>query len=271
MVSPACYIKAMLNRSSIGYWTDKDKRMEAAHLLDICDNALENAERMVTPFLSPGISSWLRDVLRGSAINHLTWGGFENAERVRFVLSVDNEELCCEQAKITLIHATPSDKTKKLGHRSILGSLMSLGLEREVIGDIRQSEAGSIIAITDQIQQYILQNWQNAGAENINVVVCKEAVEVLPVAGVEKRIISASFRLDALVSASFGISRSSVQERIRLGKIQHNGLVVLKPDLEVKVGDILSCRGEGKVKIMDQDQKTRKGKNAWKIFMYTDN
>ncbi len=260
----------MLNRSSIGYWTDKDKRMEAAHLLDLCDSALESPDRMVTPFLSPGVASWLKDVLRGNSVNYLSWGGFEDSERVRFVLTTGKEELCYEQTQIVLLQAIPNDKTKKLGHRSILGSLMSLGLEREVIGDIRQSENSSIIAVTEQIKQYIIQNWHNAGSENINVIVCKEAVKVLPISGVEKRITSASSRLDALISASFGISRSSVQEKIRIGTIQLNGIIILKPDAEVKVGDILSYRGEGKIKILDQD-RTRKGKNAWSIFLYTDN
>ena len=261
----------MLNRSSIGYWTDKDKRMEAAHLLDLCDSVLESTDRMVTPFLSPGVASWLKDVLKGNSVNYLSWGGFEDSERVRFVLTTGKEELCPEQAQIALLQAIPGDKTKKLGHRSILGSLMSLGLEREVIGDIRQSENSSIIAVTEQIKQYIIQNWHNAGSESISVIVCKEAVKVLPISGVEKRITSASFRLDALVAASFGISRGSVQEKIRLGTIQLNGIIVLKPDAEVKVGDVLSCRGEGKIKILDQDQKTRKGKNALRIFIYTDN
>lgn len=260
----------MLNRSSIGYWADKDKRMEAAHLLDLCDSALESTDRMVTPFLAPGIALWLKDVLQRSSIDYLTWGGFEDSERVRFVLTTDKGELCNEQAQIVLLQAVPSDKTKKLGHRSVLGSLMSLGLEREVIGDIRQSEDGAIVAVAEQIKQYILQNWTNAGSENINVIVCEEAVKVLPTAGEEKRIISASFRLDALVSASFGISRSSVQEKIRLGTIQLNGIIAVKPDSEVKVGDVISCRGKGKIKILDQDQKTRKGKNAWRIFLYTD-
>lgn len=260
----------MLNRSSIGYWTDKDKRMEAAHLLDLCDSALESTETMVTPFLAPSIASWLKDVLQGSSVNFLEWGGFEDSERVRFVLTTGKEELCHEQAQIVLLQAVPGDKTKKLGHRSILGSLMSLGLKREVIGDIRQIENGSIIAVAEKIKQYILQNWLNAGSENINVIVSKEAVKVLPIAGVEKRITSASFRLDALASASFGISRSTVQAKIRLGTIQLNGIINVKPDSEVKVGDILSCRGEGKIKILDHDQ-TRKGKNAWRIFLYTDN
>jgi len=234
----------MFNRNSIGYWTDKDKRMEAAHLLDLCNSVVESKERMVTPFLSLGISSWLKDVLQGSSVNFLAWGGFENSERVRFVLTTEPENLYCEQAQIVLLQAISSEKTKKLGHRSILGSLMSLGLEREVIGDIRQSEEGFIIAVTDQIKQYILQNWHSAGSEKINVEICKEAVNILPVSGVEKRIISASFRLDALVAASFGLSRGLVQEKIRQVTILLNGLTALKPDAEVKVGDILSCRGE---------------------------
>ena len=239
-------------------------------MLDLCNNAMESTEIILTPFLTLGISSWLKDVLHGVPIDYLTWGGFENAERVRFVLSAGKKELSALQAQIALLQVFPSNKAR-LGHRSILGSLMALGLEREVIGDIRQSENSSVVAVTEEIKGYILQNWFNAGSESIEVSVCSESVTLLPISGVEKRITSASPRIDALVAASFNISRTMVQEKIRLGDIQKNGIVVLKPDLEVKVGDILSCRGKGKLRILAEDQKTRKGKNACRVFIYTDN
>ena len=246
--------------------------MEAAHLLDLCDSVLENTEIiMVTPFLTLGISSWLRDVLHGVPIDYVAWGGFENAERVRFVLTAGKLELNYSQAAIALLQVFPFNKTERLAHRSILGSLMSLGLEREVIGDIRQSENSSIVAVTDDIKEYILHNWHNAGSESINVSLCSESISLLPIAGVEKRITSASPRLDSVVAASFNVSRSTMQEKIRLGDIQKNGIITLKPDVEVKVGDILSCRGKGKLRILTDGDKTRKGKNTCRVFMYTDN
>lgn len=264
-------MNGIINRSSLGYWIDKNKRMEAAHLLDLCDDVLENTGILVTPFLSLGVSSWLQDLLRGLPIDYLAWGGFNNAERVRIVLTAGmKKEIFFEQAQIALLQVVPFDKTSKLSHRSMLGSLMSLGLDRGVIGDIRKCENNTIVAVTEEIKGYILQKWSNAGSQSINVSACNEAVDILPVTGLEKRIVSASCRLDAVIAASFGISRSSVQERIKLGGIQRNGLVTVKPDLEVKAGDILSCRGKGKIKIMTDHHQTRKGKNAWKIFIYTD-
>ena len=260
----------MINRNVISYWPDKDRRMEAAHLVDLCENALESSEVVVTPFLIPGQSTWLKDVLRSLPIAYLAWGGFEDAERVRYVLSAHAEQIQKEQALITILQAVPVDKSVKLEHRSILGSLMGLGLEREVIGDIRQSARGSIVAVTDQITDYILQNWKSAGSTNIDVEVCEEAVAILPVSGEEKRIISASFRLDAVMAGGFGISRSMAQEKVRIGDVQLNGIVSNKPDLEVEAGDTISCRGKGKFKILDQNGQTRKGKNALKIFLYTD-
>lgn len=260
----------MINRSVISFWTDKDRRMEAAHLLDLCKYALETTEVVITPFLIPGQSAWLRNVLRSIPVYSLAWGGFEDAERLKFVLASDKDQIRNELSQISLLQAVPVDKTVILEHRRILGSLMGLGLDRDVIGDIRQSERGAVVAVSDQITEYILQNWKSVGMYNIEVEICKEAVAVFPTAGVEKRIISASFRLDALVAGGFGISRSMAQEKIRNGDVQINGIISLKPDSEIQTGDTISCRGRGKFKILDLGGQTRKGKNVCKIFIFTD-
>lgn len=263
-------MKLTIDRSFLNFWTDKGKRVEAAHILDLCTGTLEGQGRAVTPFLGLAMKQWLENILQGTGLSFLSWGGFENAERVRFVLDTDSEP-SREHAEISFIQATPQRKDCQLGHRDILGSLLGLGIEREVIGDIRQSAQGSIAVVTAPIADYILQNWSSVGRETIKADLFDLAdSSLLPLAGVEKRIVSASPRLDTVAAAGFGISRSTMQEYIRQGRVKKNDLIILKPDVEVRTGDILSCRGEGKLKILEEDAKTRKGKSAWRIFIYQD-
>ena len=258
----------MIDRKSLNFWTDKDKRVEAAHILDLCDNALEHHEKVTTPFLSFGLSIWCINILKASYLNHLTWGGFSDAERVRYVLDSRGAVLINEDAQVTLIHALPRKKGITLRHRDILGSLLGLGLEREVIGDIRQSEQGVVIAVCSHIQDYILQNWTNVGKENIQVAVAGLGTSILPVAGQEKRVVTSSCRLDNVASTAFGSARGIMQELISHGLVKKNDIVTDKPDMEVRVNDIISCRGKGRFKISEEDARTRKGKHAWKIFIY---
>lgn len=262
-------MKELINRNFLSFWTDKDKRIQAAHLLDLCENTMQDQERAVTPFLSPGMTCWFRNVLQGTGLRFLSWGGFEDAERVRFVLDGSAEEPGLEQAGISLIQAIPLKKDLILEHRDILGSLIGLGLERERIGDIRQAARGSVVAASTQIQDYIFNNWDSVGREKIQVAPFDFAENyILPLAGLEKRIVTASSRLDAVAAAGFGVSRSMVQEYIRQGKVKKNDAITLKPEVEVREEDIISCRGQGRLKILEEDSRTRKGRLAWRIFIF---
>jgi len=260
-----------IDRNFLNFWTEKDKRIEAAHLMDICENAIEDEERIVTPFLSSALVLWFKNVLMGTSLSYLTWGGFEDAERVRFVLDGSGREPSQEHAQVSLIQAIPHHKDTVLGHRDVLGSLIGLGLEREVIGDIRQGEKGSIVAITSQLGDYILNNWDSVGRESIKVLDFDSANCILPISGEEKRIVTASARLDGVAATGFGVSRSAMQEYIRQGKVKRNDGITLKPDIEVRAEDIISCRNKGRLRILEEDSKTRKGRYAWRIFIYKDN
>jgi RNA-binding protein YlmH len=214
---------------------------------------------------------WYLNVLEGTSLNYLAWGGFKDAERLRLVIDGSGRELTIENTQISLIQAIPSHKEIILGHRDILGSLIGLGLKREVIGDIRQAQTGSVIALTNQIEDYVLHNWDSVGRENIKVGLFDPTnSSILPVPGEEKRIVTASSRLDSIAATGFGISRSVMQVNISQGKVKRNDVVILKPEVEVRADDIISCRGIGRLKILDEDSKTRKGKYAWRIFIFKD-
>lgn len=258
-----------VNRNALNFWLEKERKVEAAHLLDLCENVLSNHGRLVTPFLSPAMANWFGTFLKGTGLSYLPWGGFEDAERVRFVLAGADMALQVEDAQVSLLQAVPQKKEIILQHRDILGSLLGLGLNREVIGDIRQGAFGSIIVVADQLRDYILQNWASVGREKIQAANTDSNI-TLPVAGIEKRVVTSSPRLDALTAAGFNLSRSAAQELIVQGKVRKNDLVTIKPDLELSQGDVISCRGKGKLKILDEDAKTRKGKYAWRIFIYSD-
>ncbi|RNC29495.1 MAG: hypothetical protein AWM53_00493 [Candidatus Dichloromethanomonas elyunquensis] len=258
-----------INRNVLNFWAEKEKKLEAAHLLDLCETVLRDKERLVTPFLSPAMADWFRTVLKGTGLCFSFWGGFEEAERVRFVLNGNGTQPETAQTEIALVKAAPNKKGVILGHRDILGSLLGLGLEREVLGDIRQAEDGAVIAVTTQMHPYIIQNWESVGREFIQASIAGSS-KILPLAGLEKRAVVSSPRLDTLAAAGFGLSRSEVQELVRQGKVKKNDLECVKPDIELKAGDTVSCRGQGKMKIVEESSKTRKGKYAWRVFIYRD-
>ena len=170
-------------------------------------------------------------------------------------------------AYVTIVWAVPINQAEKLEHRQVLGSLMGLGLKREVIGDIRYGEIGVYVATTREIASFILNHWDKVGRTSIIVKYPKGELTLQPDQGEVLRITVASSRLDAVLAEGFGISRTQVQQWISQGKVKRNDLVVLKSESEVRIGDLISCRGQGRLNL-HETMPTRKERIAWKVTVF---
>ncbi|MDR3584821.1 MAG: YlmH/Sll1252 family protein [Desulfosporosinus sp.] len=260
-------MKHSADRSGLGFWSEKEVRLEAAHLLDQVDGVLNKEFKQVTPFLSFAMREWAEAVLRKEHLSLLVEGGFTNAERVRIILGPWGETLAAKDAEISLLWVRPADSRAQLEHRQILGSLMGLGFKRDVLGDIQAGQSGFYIAITAEIAPFLLDHWLMAGREKIEVSLYSEKPDVNPDLGEERRITVNSSRLDAVIANAFGVSRSNAQVWITQGLVRRDGLVVSKAEAEAQPGAMISCRGQGRIKLLECSQ-TRKERTAWKIVLY---
>jgi RNA-binding protein YlmH len=260
-------MKHLVDRSGLGFWSDKEVRLEAAHLLDLVDAVLNEESKRVTPFLNFAMKEWVEAILCKEHISFMAVGGFPEAERVRILLGPWGETLDSKDADISIIWVRPKNPRAQLEHRQILGSLMGLGFRRDVLGDIQAGQSGRYIATTTEITQFLLDHWTQAGREKIEVLRYSEKPDVLPDLGEERRVTVNSSRIDALIAVAFAVSRSNAQEWITQGKVRRNGLVVSKAESEVQISDVISCRGQGRIKLLDCSL-TRKERMAWQIVLF---
>lgn len=259
-------MKHSIDRSVLKYWDEKEARLEAAHLLDQVNVVLNEGVRQVTPFLSFAMREWAESVLRKEHLEYFAEGGFSEAERVRILMG-SKGALDFKDADIALLWVRSTDARAELEHRQILGSLMGLGFKRDVFGDIRPGQNGFYVATTLEIVPYLLNHWTQAGREKIKVSLFNGKPDVLSELGEERRITVNSSRLDAVIANAFKVSRSMAQEWISHGKVRKAGLVVLKAEAEVQPADIVSCRGYGRIKLLESSQ-TRKDRIAWQILLF---
>lgn len=260
-------MKHRIDRSILSFWSDKEMKIEAAHLLDLCETAFNASTAVGTPFLSQALANWLEGILRRENLEYRIEGGFPEPERARFLISPEERDLEKARTEVVVLTAQAIDPHGALEHRQILGSLMGLGLKRELLGDIRPTQQGICVAVSEEIADYLVREWNKAGRERIRVQRVEGELELVPDTGEERRITVASSRLDAVASSSFNMSRTVFQELITQGKVKRNDLVVIKIDTEVKPGDIISCRGYGRIRLLDFSE-TRKGRIAWKVVLY---
>jgi len=260
-------MKHSINRSVLKYWDEKEARLEAAHLLDQVNGVLNEESKQVTPFLSFAMREWAEAIISKEQLAYLVEGGFPEAERVRILIGSKRETLDSKDTDISLLKINATDSRAQLEHRQILGSLMGLGLRRDLFGDIHAGQSGFYIATTLEIVPFLLNQWTQAGREKIEVSLFKGEPDTLPDLGEERRITVNSSRLDAVIANAFEVSRSIAQEWINQGKVRKAGLVVFKAEAEVQPNDIVSCRGYGRIKLLECSQ-TRKERIAWQILLF---
>ncbi|MHB8124296.1 MAG: YlmH family RNA-binding protein [Desulfitobacteriaceae bacterium] len=260
-------IKPYFDRSVLGYWQDQEMNLTAARILDRCDMALHTKTIQVTSFMPQAMKVWMENFLDKHNLTFMFEGGFSEAERVRLAIAPSGFKLIADDAKVTVVWVFSVNQAENLEHRQVLGSLIGLGLKREVIGDIRYGQIGVYIATTKEIATFIIGNWERIGKTSINVKYPDGELTLQPDQGEVLRITVVSSRLDAVIAEGFGVSRTLVQKWISQGKVKRNDLVILKSETEVHIGDMISCRGQGRL-YLSETMPTRKGRIAWKVTVF---
>ena len=185
-------------------------------------------------------------------------GGFENAERriaVFFPGDIyvypENDEQRRELeafVEMEFVEIAGSGFVN-MGHRDVLGSLMSLGLKRETLGDIIVTDDSkkAYVAVMPGIAEYICSNLERVARDKVRV-------SVVPVTKVPEKkqsfsdmsLTLASVRLDALLSGMLSISRDKAKMLIASGRVAVNHSEVTRCDGDFSEGDIVTVKGEGK-------------------------
>jgi len=189
------------------------------------------------------------------------YGGYEDAERTVAVFLPDYAEL--EDNNPLALLRVKQDGRKELSHRDYLGSLMGLGIKREMIGDILVRNDGADIVILNEMADFLLYHFENAGRISLTAEIVSIQEILVPESRFEeKRDTVASLRLDNVISSAFSLSRGKAAEAIASGLVYVNGLQTEKADRQIKEGDRLVLRGKGKILLKAVGGVTKKDRSS---------
>lgn len=230
----------------------------------------------ITFFMDPHQQYEADNVLYGiKDINYMFFGGYEDAERKRLVVCPHYDYnpfftgITEDDFGLKFLQIEGNFKFRRISHRDILGSLMSLGIKREVLGDIIINEEVLQFIVDEQIADFIRLNLQKIN--NVGVKVTEIEKDYLkPPQKTLKEINAtvASLRLDSVLSAAFGLSRKKASDLVKKEAVKHNWRAASGPDKEVKSGDIISVRNQGKMEVIAVKGKTKKGRIAVVLGRY---
>lgn len=234
-----------------------------AHLQDLFDDAGKGIFR-ASEFYSPAelvhIRRWTAS--RGRSTCARIWGGFGAADRARVYFFPDymeaEDDVILPELLSMYGHEDPTavlridgSGFRVLSHRDYMGSVLSLGIERDTLGDIVVCGEHTAYLFCDRtIAPYIIENLRKIA----NDAVCTAEAPVPEGSFGEKqykelRDTVASLRLDAIVASACGISRENAKKAVTGGLCEHNYIETCSPDAEMEIGDVFSIRGYGKYKL----------------------
>ncbi|MFK5883434.1 MAG: YlmH/Sll1252 family protein [Candidatus Izemoplasma sp.] len=222
---------------------------------------LEKDVTVLTNFLSLTEQAILKNSLTHS-VDFSFSGGFNNPELKRAVIG----NTLKPSFKISCYKITSKNKALVLTHQNIMGSLLSLGLEKIVLGDILANE--NIFFIKEELKDFIELNFTEIANSKITLTKIdgSDFVRVYNFA-ITKHFI-ASLRLDLVISKIAGISRSEASLMIKNGLVKVNHIDVISPTKKVSINDVLSVRKSGRFLLIDDLGQTKKGNIILKVGKY---
>ena len=199
---------------------------------------------------------------------HILYGGYDDAERrLMFFLPDYAEEI--DDNPLEILRVTCPKGSKVLSHRDYLGSILALGIDRSVIGDIIVKENGADIIILKSMEDFLISNYDQVGRTHIKTeIVPIDELDLGSVNTVTKRDTVASTRLDNIVSSAFNMSRAKAQEAINSGLVFVNNIQCDKVDKEIDESDKIVLRGKGKAILKSIGGKTRKDRIGIELELY---
>lgn len=185
--------------------------------------------------------------LEKSHIKIELYGGFEDAERKRALIGSDYNEH--DDFDIVIMQSSFDPKFGLISHRNVLGTIMSLGIERNTFGDIVVEDGLITIFSSKEISEYLIKNLSMISRQRMTWKIIP-SFKQKGIKEETKTINVASMRLDAVVAKAINVGRSEAVEIINSGNVLINHKQCLNITHTVKEEDMLSIRKFGRVEIL---------------------
>ena len=198
------------------------------------------------------------------------FGGTKEADRKVIRFGNPNELGYEEEFPICCIVIEPLLEKfgENLNHRDYLGALMNLGIQRENLGDIFIKGKVGYVFCLQRIAEYILENLTQVRHTHVKTRILSSQEDFVQKEVEEIEVLTASERIDGVISKIYNFSRSQSVELFRGKKIYVNSRLCENNSYMLKALDTVSVRGYGKFVYNGIGHETKKGKLSVKIGIY---
>ena len=137
---------------------------------------------------------------------------------------------------------------------------MSLGIEREQVGDIIVGE-GIQFVLTSRLESFIMLELQRikGASVKLNTIPLTDMIQSNENWKIESATVS-SLRLDVVIKEMIRKSRTIAKQLIDKKRVKVNHTIVDSADFQLQANDLISIQGFGRAHITDLGGKTKKDK-----------
>lgn len=191
----------------------------------------------------------------------------KKTERTMYALSPYYEQLNDTDFPVQLLEATYPTKFVELKHPDLLGSFMSLGIDRKKLGDlVINADSGTIqLLVHRDISSFVVEHLTQIKQANVRFE--KTLIQTFE-PGVSTWITHqttvSSLRLDVLVKEIYRMSRSDAKMLIEREHVKVNFKIIDSPAFNVEPSDLISVRKKGRARLQSIEGQTKKEK--WRIL-----
>lgn len=235
----------------------EEERFLSAHIADMQRLAQKSGVPRFSAFLNEREQLVADFAVKGELC---FFGGYEGAQRkICGVLSgTYAQDLSFEECFPLTAASFTFRKIDKLTHRDFLGALLSLGIKRELLGDILVTEGFAVVFVHENAESAVC-SVERIG--KIGVHAEKGITKPLPQQElVQLAATVSSLRLDCIVGAAAGISREKSASLIKSGLVNADFSPCLNVSREIDEGTVISVRGYGRFRLSQISGETKKGR-----------
>lgn len=240
---------------NLDHISDKQKKTNIRKALSVLEKAFYKKIETQSFFLDPFEQKILAEIANKNSIDICFLGGNPDAERKIFVANYYYEPLY-EPNYISVLEF----EAEGISHPDVLGAILSLGIDRNDIGDISVLNGKVEFVISTDQASFVEFNLTKIKNESVNLKIKEDAkLDLFKPEYDNLTGFVSSLRLDNLLSLFLSTSRTKAKEFVKARLVKVDFQTIEDPSYKIEEGSLISVRKFGRFIFDGVDGYSKKG------------